>query len=66
MSERGWIRAAGIVLGMAAAGVALGEDGPDPATPPAPETVAAQNAPATPARPDDKSGQPAKPAIEYV
>ncbi len=65
MSDRGWIRAVGIVLGMAAAGVALGEEGPDPATPPAPETVAAQSAPA-PDEPDHKSGQPAKPAIEYV
>jgi len=44
----------------------LGEDGPDPATPPAPETVMAQTAPAAPDKTEEKAGKPVKPAIEYV
>ena len=65
MRHRGWVMAGWLVLG-AAAGVARGEDGPDPATPPAPETLAAQTAPATADKTDEKAAKPAKPAIEYV
>jgi phosphate-selective porin OprO/OprP len=63
MRQRGWLRAAGwIALGMAAV-VARGEDGPDPATPPAPDATVAR----APDGADEKAAKPAAPpAISYV